>query len=70
MHLAAILLLVDWSGTKAHSRPEQIKARAEGLSFYHPGLLRCPDQMLAVLVLSQHRVASSKTCRPRVPLGI
>ena len=26
--------------------------------------------MLAVVVLSQHRVASCKTCRPRVPLGI
>ena len=27
------------------------------------------DQMLAVIVLSQHRVSSSKTVSPRIPLG-
>ena len=42
---------------------------AEGLSFYYPRLLHCLDQMLAVMLLSQHRVSSSKTVRPRAPCG-
>ena len=42
---------------------------AEGLSFYYPSLLYCLDQMLAVVLLSQHRVSSSKTVRPRAPCG-
>ena len=32
-------------------------------------LLRCLDQMLAVIVFSQHLVSSSKTVRPCIPLG-
>ena len=32
-------------------------------------LLHCLDQMLAVMLLSQHRVSSSKTVRPRAPCG-
>ena len=39
----------------------------EGLSFYHPNLLCCLDQMLAVMELSQHLVSSSKTVRPNIP---
>ena len=35
----------------------------EDLSFYHPNLLCCLDQMLAVMELSQHLVSSSKTVR-------
>ena len=42
---------------------------AESLSFYYPRLLYCLDQMLAVVLLSQHRVSSSKTVRPRAPCG-
>ena len=42
---------------------------AEGLSFHYPRLLCCPDQMLVVTLLSQHRVLSSKTVRPRAPYG-
>ena len=38
-------------------------------SFYFPRLLYCPDQMLAVMLLSQHRVSSSKIVRPRAPCG-
>ena len=34
-----------------------------------PRLLCCPDQMLAVIWLSQHQVSSSKTVRPRAPCG-
>ena len=32
-------------------------------------LLYCPDQMLAVMLLSQHRVSSSKTVRSRALCG-
>ena len=34
-----------------------------------PRLLHCLNQMLAVVLLSQHRVSSSKTVRPRAPCG-
>ena len=52
-----------------HSRPDINRTGAEGLSFYYPRLLHCLDQMLAVMSLSQHRVSSSKTVRPRAPCG-
>ena len=52
-----------------HSRPDTNRTGAEGLSFYYPRLLHCLDQMLAVMSLSQHRVSSSKTVRPRAPFG-
>ena len=52
-----------------HSRPDTNRTRAEGLFFYYPRLLHCRDQMLAVMSLSQHRVSSSKTVRPRAPCG-
>ena len=45
------------------------RAGAEGLSFYYPRLLYCLNQMLAVVLLSQHQVLSSKTVRPRAPCG-
>ena len=41
----------------------------EGLSFYHPNLLCCLDQMLEVIELSVHLVSSSKTVRPFIPLN-
>ena len=55
-----------------HSRPDTNRTEAEGLSFHYPRLLHCLDQMLAVMLLSQHRVSSSnssKTVRPRAPCG-
>ena len=52
-----------------HSRSDTNRTGAEGLSFYYPRLLHCLDQMLAVMSLSQHRVSSSKTVRPRAPCG-
>ena len=52
-----------------HSRSDTNRNRVEGLSFYYPRLLHCLDQMLAVMSLSQHRVLSSKTVRPRAPCG-
>ena len=52
-----------------HSRPDTNRTGAEGLSFYYPRLLHCLNQMLAVMLLSQYRVSSSKTVRPRAPCG-
>ena len=52
-----------------HYRSDTNRTGAKGLSFYYPRLLHCLDQMLAVMSLSQHRVSSSKTIRPRAPCG-
>ena len=53
-----------------HSRPDTNRTGAKGLSFYYPRLLHCLDQMLAVMLLSQHsKISSSKTVRPRAPCG-
>ena len=52
-----------------HSRLDTNRTGAEGLSIYYPILLHCLDQMLAVVLLSQHRVSSYKTVRPRAPCG-
>ena len=52
-----------------HSRPDTNRTGAEGLSFYYTRLLHFLDRMLAVMLLSQHRVSSSKTVRPRAPCG-
>ena len=50
-----------------HFRSSTSRTGAEGLSFYYPRLLHCLNQMLAVVLLSQHQVSSSKTVRPRAP---
>ena len=50
-------------------RSDTNRTGADGLSFYYPRLLHCLNQMLAVVLLSQHRVSSSKTVRPRAPCG-
>ena len=52
-----------------HYRSDTNRTGAESLSFYYPKLLHCLNQMLAVVLLSQHRVSSSKTVRPRAPCG-
>ena len=52
-----------------HSRSDTNRTGAVGLFFYYPRLLHCLDQMLAVVLLSQHRVSTSKTVRPRAPCG-
>ena len=52
-----------------HSRSDTNRTGAEGLSFYYPRLLYCLNQMLVVILLSQHWVLSSKTVRPRAPCG-
>ena len=41
-----------------HSRSDTNRICAEGLSFYYPRLLHCLNQMLAVVLLSQHQVSS------------
>ena len=46
--------------------PLQVRHKQDwdrGLSFYYPRLLHCLNQMLAVVLLSQHRVSSTKTVR-------
>ena len=62
-----VVVIAVWKGI--HSRSDTNKIGAGGLSFYYPRLLYYPDQMLAVMLLSQHRVLSSKTVRPRAPCG-
>ena len=54
-----------------HFRSDTNRTGAEGLCFYYPRLLHClnQNQMLAVVLLSQHRVSSSKAIRPRAPCG-
>ena len=52
-----------------HSRLDTNRIGAEGLSFYYPRLLNCLNQMLAMMLLSQHRVSSFKTVRPRAACG-
>ena len=51
------------------SRSDTNRTGAEGLSFYYPRLLHCLDQVLAVVVLSQHRVSSFKIVTPRALCG-
>ena len=62
-----LLVVVIWKSI--HSRSDTNRTGAEGLFFYYPRLLYCPDQMLAVMLLSQHRVSSSKTVKPCAPCG-
>ena len=52
-----------------HFRSDTNRTGAKGLSFYYPRLLNCLDQMLAVVLLSQHQVLSFKIIRPRAPCG-
>ena len=52
-----------------HSRSDTNKTGAVGLSFYYPSLLYCLNQILAMVLLSQHQVSSSKTIRPRASCG-
>ena len=62
-----IKFVVVWKDI--HARPDTNRTGAEGLSFYYPRLLHCLNQMLAVVLLRQHRVSSSKTVKPRAPCG-
>ena len=62
-----IVIVVVWKDIQ--SRSDTNSNGAECLSFYYPRLLCCPDQMLAVMMFSQHRVSSSKIVRPRAPCG-
>ena len=65
--LGVLLFVLVWRGV--HSKSDTNRTGAEGLFFYYPRLLYCLNQMLAVMLLSQHRVSSSKTVRPRAPCG-
>ena len=61
------VVVVVWKGI--HSRSDTNRTGAEGLSFYYPRLLCCLDGMLAVMLLSQHRVLSLKTITSHAPCG-
>ena len=53
--------------------PLQVRHKQDwgrGFILLLPRLLHCLDQTLAVMSLSQHRVSSSKTVRPRAPCGV
>ena len=71
LRLTKILLFINrvvvWRGI--HSKSDTNRTGVEGLSFYYPMLLYCPEQMLAMMLLTQHRVSSSKTVRPRASCG-
>ena len=64
-----IFFFVVWQGVSMIQVRRNKKMGIEGLSFYHPNLLCCLDQMLEVMELSQHLVLSSKTVRPIIPRG-
>ena len=53
----------------SHSRSDTNRTGTEGLSFYYSRLLYCLNQMLAVVLLTQHGILYSKTVRPRAPCG-
>ena len=59
-------VVVVWEGI--HSRSDTNRTEAEGLSFYYPRLLYCPDQMLTVMMSSQHQISSSKIIKSRAPM--
>ena len=50
-------------------RSDTNRTGAEDSSFYYSRLLYCLDQMLAVMLLSQHRVSLFKTVRPCAQCG-
>ena len=51
-----VFVIIVWQSI--HSRSDTNRTGAECLSFYYPRLLYCPYHMLAVMLLSQHRVYS------------
>ena len=66
----------EWleSSSSFEGYPLQVRQKQDwdrGFIFYYPRLLHClnQNQMLAVVLLSQHRVSSFETVRPRAPCG-
>ena len=62
-----IIVTVVWKSI--HSRLDTNKIGAKSLSFYYPRLLYCPDQLWAIMVMSQHQVLSFKIIRSCAPCG-
>ena len=62
-----VVVIIIWKGI--HSRSDTNRTGAEILSFYYHRLLNCLDQMLAVMLLSQYQLSSSKTVRPCASCG-
>ena len=52
-----------------HSMSDTNRTGTEGLSFYYPRLLHFLNQIMAVVLLSQHRVLSFEIVTPRAPCG-
>ena len=57
-----------WQGIYDPGQTRQ-KDGDRGFILLHLNRMCCPDQMLAVMELSQHRVSSSKTVRPVILRG-
>ena len=60
------------SSSSFEGHPLQVKHKQDwgrGFILLLSQAAACLDQMLAVMSLSQHRVSSSKTVRPRAPCG-
>ena len=62
-----------WEKSSSSGKPSTLGQTQKELGlrviFFFSRLLNCLDQILAVMVLSQHQVSSSKTVRPRGPCG-
>ena len=75
MHKTLFFFILHTSSSSSSSlegyplRSDTRRIGAEGLFFYYPRLLHCLNQMLAVMLLSQHRVSSSKTVKLCSPSG-
>ena len=70
--LVQLLAPQKLSSSSFEGYPLQVRHKQDwgrGFIFYYLRLLHCLDQMLAVMLLSQHQVSSSKTVRPRAPCG-
>ena len=61
-----LFLFVLWQGIYDPGQTQE-KDGDRGFILYHPNLLCCLDQMLAMTELSQHLVSSSQTVRPIIP---
>ena len=66
-------LASSWASSSSfEGYPLQVRHKQDwgrGFILLRPRLLHCLNQMLAVMSLSQDRVSSSKTVRPRAPCG-
>ena len=62
-----MIVIVVWNGINSWLGTNRTGAKS--LFFYYPRLLHCPDQILALMVLSHHQILSSKIIIPWAPSG-